>query len=410
MKILFFSPRQCDPPNTGAKLREYHLMRQLSRQASVELLAFAAGPGEMRLPFCGRVHTSPRPPRYTVGKICRGLLGGQPLPLLNYRSDGMAAALEAVLTGRREAPFDAIVLESLHMEAYRNELDRFRNGALLVYDWHNIESELLRRYASRENNPAKRLYARETARRLERVERGILGGDSAHFVCSERERVQLLRWRPQAKVAVVPNGVDGEAFADNSAHERCRILFVGSMDYGPNRDAVEWFAHRVWPGLRNALRTSHPRMRFTVVGSNPPASLQRLQSMDGIEVTGSVQSVVPYYAEAAIVVTPLLAGGGTRLKVVESMAAGVPVVSTPLGAEGIDARHGEEVVLIEPGNPADWEREIVSLLDDAARWSAISRNGKRLALSRYDWRGIGDALARHLREWTAKADSPRAPR
>jgi sugar transferase (PEP-CTERM/EpsH1 system associated) len=398
--VLFFSPRPCFPADSGAKLREYHLLRQLSREMHVDLLAFETT-GPFQLPFAGQVRTVPRPPRYTLGKLLKGLATGMPVSIWNYYCPQMAAALGEMLAARR---YDAVVLESIHMAGYRNQMREQARGALLVYDWHNIESELMERYASQTSSLPRKLYAGYTARLLRRLELEVLNEDTAHVVCSAREEAWLLRQTANQRVRVISNGVDTTIYEQDAVltTERNRILFVGSMDYHPNVVAVRYFASRVWPAL-HAVRKD---LKFTIVGSNPGPQVRELAAAPGIEVTGTVPRVEPYYNEAAIVVVPLFEGGGTRLKIVEAMAAGVPVVSTRMGAEGIDVHDGETIVFREDGE--DWVEAITGLLTDAERWRRIGQAGRKLARERYDWQSIGTQFAVQLNHWLTERQANHA--
>ena len=396
MRVLFFSPRPCYPADTGAKLREYHLLRQLSRCMQVDLLAFeTAGPFE--LPFCGLVKTVLRPKRYTPGKLLKGLVSPLPVSVWNYYSPEMVAALKEVLSGSK---YDVIVLESIHMAGYRKELAEWGNGALLVYDWHNIESELMERFVAQKGPLLKRIYALETARRLRRLEKKIGSSGAMHIVCSGREKKKIEGWIGPGELEVVANGMDVEGItaATGLTAERNRILFVGSMDYHPNVAGATFFARRIWPEIWR----QKPELTFTIVGSRPTAAVLELGKLGGVEVTGTVESVAPFYREAALVVVPLFEGGGTRLKVVEAMAAGVPVVSTELGAEGISARDGEDLILLGP--EGDWAGAVTGLLEDEARWLRIGGNGRRLAETSYDWKLIGEKFSQVLSKWVGRSE------
>lgn len=392
MKALILSPRACYPPDRGAKLREYHLAKQFSQVAELDLLAFRPGPEEFSLPFCRSVQTLSRPAGYTPTKIVSSLLTGNPVGVVNYHSPEMQQALRERLRATR---FDVIVLEALHMMGYRRQIAAEAPSALVVHDWHNIESELMMRYAEQSQSIPHQLYARWTAARLRALEKQMLASRDCHVVCSEREAGQMQRQFPAAQVAVVPNGVDVSAFGEVnlSLAGRRRVLFVGSMDYHPNVEAVEFFASRFWP----QLFAQRPDLTFTIVGSSPRESVRLLGQRPGIEVTGTVPRVEPYYAEACVVVVPLFEGGGTRLKIVEAMAAGVPVISTRLGAEGIAVRGGENIILREPEQ--DWPGAIHGLLDSPESWRELASRGRELASDQYDWRGIGQRFAETVQGW-----------
>lgn len=393
MRILFLSPRQCWPPVTGAKLREYHLAKALGRHANLTHVFFTHGDSAPRpadLPFCNRIVPVLRPPLYTLSKVVRGFLSRWPLPILNYFSREMSAALDALLTGEQ---FDLIHLDSLHMGAYIPLIEQ-RTQAPIVFDWHNIESEAMRRYSEGAKSPAKKTYAALTARRLADFEQYALRKGMGHAVCSVREREQLTRLRPAARIAVVENGVDTRAFPEGAAPaERNRILFVGSMNYHPNVDAVVFFAKAVWPRIQRQF----PNWRFTVVGYDPAPAVLALRGEAGIEVTGTVPDVRPYYAEALASVVPLRSGAGTRLKILEAMAAGTPVISSALGAEGLAVTPGKDILMAE--SREEWMAQLAALQPQGELWDRIAGGGRKLARARYDWDSIGDSLYENYSSW-----------
>jgi glycosyltransferase involved in cell wall biosynthesis len=394
MRILFVSPRQCWPPVSGAKLREYFLARALARRASLTHVFFAApgepAPAAADLPFCERVIPVPRPAPYTPAKIARGLSGRWPLPVLNYTSPAMK---EALLDACRQ-PFDAIHLESIHMAAYAPMLSRI-TGAPVTYDWHNIESEILTRYARSNPSPWRAWYARYTARRMEKLESLILRDGFGHVVCSRREKDELLRRAPGARVAVVENGVDAAGHVPGGAplSDRRRIVFVGQMSYHANIEAAVHFTRSVWP----LVHSRFPEWRLTLVGSDPAPAVLALREASGVEVTGTVPDVRPYYREAVAAIVPLQVGGGTRLKILEAMAAGAPVISTALGAEGLEIAPDENILIAASAD--DWIRHLRALAGDAALWTRIAQAGRRLVSTRYDWELLGEKLWSAYQQW-----------
>jgi glycosyltransferase involved in cell wall biosynthesis len=402
MRILFLSPRQCWPATGGAKLREYHFLRALGQKASVTYVHFAepgaASPTVADLPFCREIVSVTKPRPYTPAKILRGMTGRWPLPVLNYSSREMAAALSRVAGKER---FDLIHLDSIHMAGYADGLARASGGVpQIIYNWHNIESEAMRRHSAVTKSPARSLYAGITARQLERVERAMLGAAFGHVVCSEREQQQLLKIAPNARIAVVYNGVDIAYFADEAENAaKTRILFVGLMNYYPNVEAALRFTHDVWPRLRERL----PGSRLTLVGATPAPAVLALGDIAGVEVTGTVPDVRPYYAEAAVAIVPLRSGGGTRLKILEAMAAGVPVVSTPLGAEGLCIEPSRNILLAGADDTDAWVREISGLTESESRRQSLTASAMQLVRERYDWTILGKQLVETYTDWLEKA-------
>jgi len=176
-------------------------------------------------------------------------------------------------------------------------------------------------------------YERETVRRFDHV-----------IAVSEHDRALMSAWTDPARVSVVPTGVDLARFKaeENAQPAGPLVVFVGAMDWQPNVDAVEYFCSEVWPTVQAKV----PGAQFRIVGRNPGARIQRLASAS-VQITGSVLSVVEHLREAAVVVVPLRIGGGTRLKIYEAMAAGKPVISTTIGAEGLDVKHGVDIWLAD---------------------------------------------------------------
>jgi len=399
VRILFLSPRQCWPASSGARLREYHFLRALGRHADLTYLYFQDRDTppltRVDLPFCRGVSGVTKPDRYGPANILLGVAGRWPLPVLNYWSSEMRDAV-----GRASASqsYDVFHLDSIHMTRY----SRFVGGSSpkVIYNWHNIESEAMRRYAAVASNSGKRWYAAYTAGKLAALESEILRSAFAHVVCSERERAQLLRTAPAARIEVVENGVDTEYFTGAAGPASNKIVFVGAMDYFPNVEAITSFATRIWPQVQNKI----PDMRLDVVGANPTPAVRRLGEMTGISITGTVPDVRPYYRDSLAAIVPLRTGGGTRLKILEAMAAGVPVISTPLGAEGLGVTAGQDILIADPDSRDGWVEHILELSRRPLRREQLAGAARRLVLNRYDWKILGDKLSRLYEKWQ-RADS-----
>jgi polysaccharide biosynthesis protein PslH len=392
VRILFLSPRQCWPALSGAKLREYHLARALSRWAELTYVYFSdAGDPPLTpadLPFASHIVAVPKPQVYGPWKLVRGIAGRWPLPVLNYTSPQMTEALSHL-----DADYDLVHFDSIHMIRYA---EVFKKPQRIIYNWHNIESEAMRRYAQSTPSRPRRIYANLTARKLEALECEILKSAFGHIVCSDREREQLHRIAPSARVKVIENGVDCAYFAGlNSEPASKRIVFVGKMDYYPNIEAIIGFAHTTWPQVRAQLKD----LALTIVGANPTAAVQSLAAIPGVEVTGTVPDVRPYYRDAMAAVVPLRTGGGTRLKILEAMAAGVPVISSPLGAEGLTVTTGVDILISDPDDHASWVRNLTELAQSNERGNQIAAKALELVQTRYDWNTLGQNLIDTYEAW-----------
>jgi len=391
MRVLHFAPRVCWPLNTGAKLRNYHLARVLSERADITLLAFTDAEqslGELEK-FYEQVIAVPRDPGYTLSKIIRGTLGSTPLPVLNYTTGSMKRALENIL---QEQNFDIVQVESIHLMTYLPIIATARQRPLMICDWHNIESELMSRYSEREPNILKRAYAGKTARLMSQFEQRAMHDFDAHIAVSQRDAQQLRNLNSDARVFVIENGVDTAYYEEasvsgaNAASKPTKIVFVGSMDYHANIDGAVSFARDVWPGLRDR----HPELSFTIVGRDPAPEVRALATHPGIEVTGTVDDVRPSYREALAAVVPLKVGGGSRLKILEAMAAGVPVVSTTLGAEGLDVHDGKDILIADTNEQL--AEKIVSMIESEELRQRLRAAGRALVSERYDWSRLGASL------------------
>ena len=404
VRILFLSPRQCWPTLSGAKLREYRFLRALAGRAEVTYLHFTDPGAEPLtredLPFCQEVVAIPKPPAYGPGKLVQGVLGRWPLPILNYTSQEMSAAVDRLT---RANAYDLIHLDLIHMIRYGEAIARRAEGAArVVYNWHNIESELMRRFGATASSFGKRWYARLTASKLALLEQDILQTAFGHVVCSQRELEELRHIAPSARIAVIENGVDVAGFSSGAdvppqgqKAQTSRILFVGLMNYSANVEAALSFTERIWPFLRRRF----PDLELWIIGASPTPAVLQLGSVEGVTVTGTVPEVRPYYRDALAAIVPLRTGGGTRLKILEAMAASVPVISTPLGAEGLAVSPGENILIADPDDPDTWLRHLEQLkLSEAAR-TTLSTSALQLVRTRYDWQILGRKLCDTYEGW-----------
>jgi len=364
-----------------------HLASALAKRYKVTLLQILQPDDEVPAPaeacLFEQFLTARKNRSYTPAAVLKGVLGPLPVTVVNYHSKDAADRLAATL---RHEQFDAVQMETSNLFSYFDIIRQAPGSPAVVLDWHNIDSELMSRYASETASWGKKLIARRTANLLLKLEAKLMQVCDAHTVVSEVDRAKLLKHNPRASVTVIPNGVNSAAFTPSLLDAPGNtLLFVGSMDYHANADAVMWFAQNAWP----AISKKFPSLKFVIVGRSPGREVRMLAS-DKIHVTGTVDDVRPFYTNALAVIVPLRVGGGTRLKILEAMAAGVPVISTTIGAEGMVARHGREIFLADSTEQTIDALEL--LVRDPILWRSMAEAGRLLAIKHYDWASIGDRL------------------
>ncbi len=405
MRVLYFSPRICWPIISGAHLRDFYFARHLARNSQLTYIGLTNEDSEpqaellrQQLGNGTQVIALRRDAGYRPTNILRGLVGPTPLNVLNFTSAPVITDVDRILG---EQSFDTIQIESMHLIAYARRIRQIAPQARLILDWHNIESEILARYAENDSNPLRAWYARRTSTLSRNVENELLRLCDAHTVCSEREREVLLQRQPDARIEVVGNGVDCEFFAapaDLKAESaasvatspdtaRRDVLFMGRMDYHANVDAALYFVDKIWP----LIHARRPELRLVIVGAHPAKPILSVRRQ-GIIVTGTVDDVRPYYHSALTSVVPLRVGGGTRLKVLEAMAAGTPVVSTTLGAEGLAVTDGKDILIADA--PQAFADAVVSLQAGNPDWQQLAANARRIVQGKYDWSVVGEILWR----------------
>ena len=244
----------------------------------------------------------------------------------------------------------------------------------------------------REKSFSRKWYSWWESRQLRPVELARCRNAQGVLVTSEREALLLKPLLPDSTIAVVPNGVDTEAFQQASQEQQIpdSIVFTGSMDYYPNTDAVLSFARECWP----LIRAQVPAATWQIVGRNPSSAVQDLAKLPGVSVTGSVPDVKPYLATAMVAIAPLFIGSGTRLKILEALAMGKAIVSTSLGCEGLNVVSGKHLIVAD--QPEVFAQSIVDLLQNAEQRVDLGSAGRALVENDYSWARCGDDVVRAL--------------
>ena len=396
-RILFVTEKFPHPKDDGGQIRSHAVLAALASTFPVTLLSHAAPSAAdeeavralgVEVETCGAKRPALAVPWYAA----QALFTREPYPM---RKNFSAAILAAIRSRIARGEVRALHLNHLDAAQYVEHLGGDRGRVRIVFDTHNLLARMYERFASTSGNPLRRAYATIQWWRMARYEPAILRAVDRVLVCSDLER-DLVRTAGARDAMVVPNGVDVAALAvePRRTSDRPTILFTGGLAYAPNAEGVRWFVLEVLPELRKVL----PRFRLVVVGKGAPSSLLAHAVPGEVEFAGWVEDVRAKLAEADLSIAPLRVGGGTRIKILESMAAGVPVVATRVGAEGIEAVDGESILLAD--EPAAMARAIADLARDPSRARRIADRARALVAERYDWPRVLEPLVEEYRSIT----------
>ena len=406
MRILIVDQLVPYPPTDGGRLRVFSLLRHISPDHEVSLITLH-GPsnGEdgaeaylgnlcTHVEFVGRrTYSSKREFRL---RQLQGALKQEPMRYFTIFSDDMA---DRIRTLTENECFDVVDINRPYMAPYVDAISpnsRCRKFLTLHDDPYVVYRRMM---LAERNRRAKLRFFFMDLLFLKQAMRKYARRFDKFIMVSEGDRDTFKQYGADLDIAVVPNGVDTKGYlrlTDQPATPT--LLFVGKMNYPPNVDGALFFCQEVFPQIKQSI----PDANLMIVGREPTSSVQALAS-DAVTVTGYVESVIPYYQESLVTVVPLRAGGGTRLKIMEAMALGRPVVSTKLGCEGLAVTHGENILIAD--NADDFAAQTIRLLNDGRLRQRLIANGRRLVETLYDWRAITQQL---LQVYSGTESQPKA--
>ena len=407
MRILWVKADKLLPVQNGGNIRTFHVLRYLSSRHELTFYSYYAGTPDLdyerelqrQLPGAVAICTGKR----ELGGAARGfdyfahLNAHAPYAVSRFAHSPVQKQIHKWF---REGRFDVAVCDFL--DAAINFPGNLNIPSVLFQ--HNVESEIWRRHAATAGNPMKKMLYGMEFRKMLSYERAAVCKFHHVIAVSENDRALMMRWVDGDCVTVVPTGVDLTQYRPAQPNPKASnplITFVGAMDWDPNVDGVEYFCQEVWPLILGKV----PHARFRIVGRNPDRRVQKWSS-DSIEITGRVPSVVEHLHESAVVIVPLRIGGGTRLKIYEAMATAKAVVSTSIGAEGLDVHHGQDIILAD--DPASFAQAVIKLLQDPDLRRRYENAAAQTA-ARYDWPAIGECFESVLRLAAGKESLPLAP-
>ena len=388
MKILFLSLRCPYPPHRGDRIRSYHFIKQLSKQHAITLVYFAESESDIESakhlqPFCERVEWVRFHRSFAYMNTGLHCLSRRPLQLHYWYAPQMQRKVNQLLA---EEHFELIHAQLFRMGQYVTETQ----GTAKVLDLCDSLALNLNRRANLDCIP-KRFLVKLEEKRVRRYEIDIMKAFDCGTVVAHFDRDYLLKQDNSLNLAIVPMGVDLGYFrpslkTDAQSSAAPRLLFTGTMNYFPNADAATYFCNEIFPHVRER----YPKARFYIVGNHPSEQVRRLETQDGVVVTGYVPDVRPYFEEASVFVAPLRAGSGIQTKNLEAMAMGVPVVTTAVGAMGLQADVGKELLVAD--TPTAFAEQVIHLLDNQHARENIAQTARTRVETDYSWDAIGERL------------------
>jgi len=406
--LLFLCQTLPFPPDGGAHIRSYHLLRLLSREYRVTALHFyrratRPTPEHVRSGLDGlkdiaEVEAYPIPQEFSrirwYWDHIRSVLARRAYTVFTYESRDFARRVRALLSTNE---FSLVHVDSLDLAYYLPLLEEVP----MVCGHHNIESALLERRAEVQQDPVSRVYMRLQSRFTRAEERRWAPKVSLNITCSPVDSDVLTTLAPNAGVTSIPNGVDTRGFPPSFSGME-GIVFVGGYSWFPNADGMRWFAEDILPLIRHQA----PHLPVTWVGRMPAPTGKEFEDRFGITVTGYVDDIRPYVHRAACMIVPLRVGGGTRLKILDGWSLGSAIVSSSVGCEGLDARHDQNILIADSSE--EFAQAVLQVVSDAELRERLGRAGRETAETVYDWAVIGDRLLKEYRDLRAASGLPKS--
>jgi glycosyltransferase involved in cell wall biosynthesis len=406
MKILWLSHFVPYPPRGGALQRSHHLLRQAAGRHEVDLLTLNQGailPTEAAVaearealrPFLRDIEIHPIPSEGTRWR--RHLMAGfaylsaDPYGVCWFQSPRFA---RAVRSRWESGEYDLVHVDTIFLMQFVSHI----GGARIVLTHHNVESQLTASRATRDPSLLARLYCRRDAAKIRRLEQFHAPLVRMNLVVSDLDGIRLRDVAPDAKTAVVDNGVDIEYFSPTGKLDPVpgSLVFAGSMGWHPNLEAAQFLLREIWPRLP---RSEGP-WKLTIVGGQPPESLRLEATRLGAEVTGFVEDVRPHIEQAELYLCPIRIGGGTRLKVLDALAMGRPMIATGLAVEGLGLKNDVHYLCAETG--PEFVNQILRLRADSALRRRLASAGRAFVAQHFSWQTIGERLEAAYRAASAR--------
>jgi sugar transferase (PEP-CTERM/EpsH1 system associated) len=397
MKILIISHFLPYPPHGGSLQRNFSLLKETAKNHDIHFLTFTQRvllPDERKVDdsmkvvsqYCRLLKVFKIPTDYNRIKwyllLFLNLFSLIPYSVWRYRSRAMIKEVRKQL---REEHFDLIQSDTIALAQYAMLAPDLPK--ILVHQ--NVESSLLLRRSANEKNPLIKLYLFLQGKKLRRYERKVAPNFDINITVSETDKLEFEKIAPQTRFEVVPNATDTEYFKPQRKVRSKDLIFAGGLTWYPNKDAMLYFCNEIFPLIKKKLSG----VKMNIIGRYPPREVQRLATNDSdINLLGYVNDVRAHIAEAAVYVVPIRVGGGTRLKILDAMAMGKAIVSTSIGAEGLDVEDGKNILIAD--DPQEFADKTVKVLTTPVLRQRLEQYARETVKKKYSWETITPRLQR----------------
>lgn len=392
MKILVIDEGFPFPLNTGKRIRTFNLTNELAKNIEISYLAYGDISNDsakyLRLhnitPYAVKPVDLKQLGIKFYFKLFLNIFSPFPYIVTSHYTSRFAKKLDQLI---KINIYDIIIVEWTPYAIYVKNIINCKK----IIVAHNIESDIWKRYLENEKNYIRRLYIQLQYNKLMTFERNAFKWVDGATAVSSKDSSFIENLNLKYNAAVIENGVDTEYFhpIENKINDNT-LVFTGSMDWRPNQDAALYFVNEIFPLLKKII----PNINVYFVGRNPPQHIIKLGDLNGITITGIVDDVRQYIAQSALYIVPLRIGGGSRLKILEAMAMKKPIVSTSIGAEGLDVTNYKDILLAD--TPEDFCSLCIKVLRDHQLSETIAQNGFELVYTKYKWTLIGKNLLKYL--------------
>ncbi|MFZ1082433.1 MAG: glycosyltransferase family 4 protein [Candidatus Kryptoniota bacterium] len=386
MKLLQISPRVPYPLTDGGSISIFNITRQLSERGAQIYFVAVSGNPKSDLPdelsrLCQDGLIADTTKTYGLKTALINLFSSAPINIQKYHAK---STLDKIVDFVKNKQFDLIHVDHLHVAYYGIALSRIFNVPVALRE-HNLELKIMERFSKSSGNPVYRAYAKSQMKKFMKYEPLICSMVDKCIMITEEDRDRLLSMRKDVDAIVIPAGVDTDFFKPSDLiGDEDTIIYVGGLDWLPNIDGLKWFVNEVMP----IVIKSKPNVKFYIYGKGASHGVDKLDDGKNVIVKGFIKDVRQAFEKGRVMVVPLLAGSGIRIRILEAMAAGKPIVTTSIGCEGIKTEPGKNIMVADTAK--HFAEKVLLLLNDGNLCKAIGKEAGSFVSDEYSWHRIGD--------------------